>query len=406
MKKCIYLIFIFILLIGASGCGASKEQTSVENGNTKPSAAEPTPAAIKPKITEPDKMDIVLIPAKTNGDNMNLVHKLSENTVVRTGKNCDFLFISAAVGGGLKANPQYPNKDPMYLTHIDKYGINNSIRKYFNKYTGSQNAKAIYNLAVSMDNPPRKFVGPILKEMLSYDDGNLEYKPYQTIDTWNTLKQFSAETGAETFFEENNYLYQKMFDDFTKNKLTFNHVQRIEEFYGTDISNYRFVVVLSTVMGGGQATTEKNTDGSIVQYSIISPSDNMDDMLNTLYHETAHNFYDPRIDDRKLVEKYYKYNDALGKEEPDFATQLNETVTRAITAVIIEKYHGKDAAKRNLKMVDRQGYKNTREIYYLIKNKYIANRNKYKSFKEFMPIVFEYIKASSMNEPFDIGPMQ
>lgn len=39
----------------------------------------------------------------------------------------------------------------------------------------------------------------------------------------------------------------------------------------------------------------------------------------------------------------------------------------------------------------------------LVKNKYLNNREKFKTFKEFIPVIFEYLKASSLNQSFDIG---
>jgi hypothetical protein len=156
-------------------------------------------------------------------------------------------------------------------------------------------------------------------------------------------------------------------------------------------------------MDGGQATSNRSDNGTTVYYNIMNPTQSDYDVLLTLYHETAHSFYDVRKMRSSLVTSYSKYSNALGDYEHNFGDQMNETITRAITAILLEKYHASLNAEKDLIGFEKQGFKNLHNIYKLIKNKYLTNRNEYKTFDSFVPVIFEYVKASSLNEPFDIG---
>lgn len=339
------------------------------------------------------KMYIEVIPQLIDGKQTNIVSKIADNVTVRTGVNMDLLFAAAETGGNFR--------EPMgYLLNNDQYGINDKVKSYFEKYSNNASAVDIYQSAMKVDNPPHKFVNPILGEVLTYDDGTA-FDPADK-SVWDTLRKFASDTNASQFFKDNRVLYVQMVQDFVQNNLNFNHVQRLQEFFGKDLGKDKFVIVLSTVMNGGQANFVNYTDGSTIYYNIMNPTDSSG-VLNTLYHETAHNFYDVRLENKDLIDKYSQYANSLGHHESDFGTELNETIARVVTAVMLDKYHGKQAADDNLNWVSGQGWKNTREIYTLVENKYLTNRDKYKTFKDFVPVIFEYLKASSTNEHFDIG---
>jgi hypothetical protein len=349
----------------------------------------------KLKLSIGYKEDPLLMPIEFNGVKLNNSVKLAENFTVKTAINMDLLFISAVVGGNF-------NHPPQYITENDKYGININIKDYFGKYVNNNNAKKINEYALKINNPPKKFINPILSEILAYDNGSLIKRSDETIQIWDNLKQFSKDTNAIEFFKANKNLYDDMITEFTSKTLNFNPLDRLSKFLGISENNNKYVIVLSTAMGGGQATLDKNADGSTTYYSIINPSTNANETLNTLYHEIAHNFYDVRIDDKELIQKYSKYADALGKHEADFGTELNETIARVVTAVIIDTYHGKEAAEYNLNLVNRSNWKNVRELYTLVKDSYLPNREKYKTFKDFMPVICEYLKAYSLGQSFQI----
>lgn len=324
----------------------------------------------------------------------NIYRKISDNLLFRTGVNSDLLFAASSAGGRFK-NP------PSYLSADDKYGLNKKFKTYFLPYCNSTAAKMIYEAAISMDNPPKKFVGPILHDILKYDDDMLYSNSSQSEEVFNSLERFSQDSEAADFFAKNHDLYNNMINDFV-NQINFDYIKRLEDFFGEQKKNAKFTVVLSTVMDGGQAAYQRAEDGSIIYYNIMNPSQGKHYNLLTLYHETAHNFYDVIERRFDLVESYSKYRNALGNNENNFGAQLNETITRAVTAVLLEKYHPDLSADKDLIEFENKGYKNLYNIYKLIKNKYMPDRIKYKTFDSFVPVIFEYIKALSLNEPFDI----
>lgn len=340
------------------------------------------------------KEEPLAMPIISDGVKLNHTIKIAENYTVRTAINMDLLYIAAAVGG----NYQHPS----YLKSNDRYGLNSKIREYFGKYIENKSAKNIYEYSMKINNPPKKFISPIMSEILAYDNGNLIEKSKESTQLWDNLKQFSIDTQSIEFFKENKKLYDNMMEEFRTKTLTFNPLDRIKDFMGKDISNINFVIVLSTVMGGGQGITVVNKDGTRTEYNIMNPSDDFYVTLNTLYHETSHNFYDVRSEDRELIQKYSRYSDALGKHEADFGTELNESIARVVTAVMIDKYHGKEALEQNLNLVKRGGWVKIDELYTLVKNNYLTNREKYKTFRDFMPVICEYLKASSLGQPFEV----
>lgn len=83
-----------------------------------------------------------------------------------------------------------------------------------------------------------------------------------------------------------------------------------------------------------RATFVKNNDGSTTYYNIMNPTDSSS-ILNTLYHETAHNFYEVHTENKELINQYGQYANALGHHEYDFGTEVNETIARVVTAIML-----------------------------------------------------------------------
>lgn len=326
---------------------------------------------------------------------LNIYKKISDKLLFRTGVNTDLLYIAASVGSGFQ-NP------PSYLGNKDKYGINQKVKVYFSPYRNAESAKEIYKTAISMNNPPKKFVGVILHDVLKYDDNVLLSKSYPAEEVFNHLEQFADNSKAANFFKDSQESYKKMLNDFAI-LTNFDYIERLSAFFGEQPKNAKYEVVLSTVMNGGQATFQRTEDGSTTYYNIMNPGQDYHNILLTLYHETAHSFYDVRQRQSDLVKEYSRYSNALGNYEYNFGDQMNETIIRAVTAVVMEQYHVNSMAESDLINFDKQGFKNVHNIYKLIKNRYLTNRNQYKTFDSFVPVIFDYVKASSSQEPFDIG---
>ncbi|MFZ5354402.1 MAG: hypothetical protein ACOZCL_17000 [Bacillota bacterium] len=77
-------------------------------------------------------------------------------------------------------------------------------------------------------------------------------------------------------------------------------------------------------------------------------------------------------------------------------------MTRAVKAILLEENQRSLSAEEDLLRYEEQGFKNVHNIYKLIKYKYMPNRDIYKTFDSFVPVIFEHIRAYSLNEPFDM----
>lgn len=191
-----------------------------------------------------------------------------------------------------------------------------------------------------------------------------------------------------------------MVDNFIKETSSFNHVQRIQEFYGIDLSQSQFKVVLTSLERGASAFDigDDNSTGFRTYYNVMDPYGSKDYMLNNLYHETAHNFYSSiRKQTDSLVNQYSAYNNTLGYYSPEdtFDRRFNETLARVVTVIMLEQYHSQEISTKNLNNEMHLGWKNLDKLYTLVKEEYLPNREQYTTFDSFVPVILEYIKNLS-----------
>lgn len=334
--------------------------------------------------------------------------QIADNVIVEPNFNLDTLFIATATGSN------FTHEGYLYR---NSYPINTAAKAFFSPYTSNENAKKLFALAQNEDNKGKKFNGTVNEGILAYDqflkDDLIQSFELKRSFPWgasmeeykNSVQAFAKETNATEFFKANLGLYQTMLNDYKKD-INFNHVPRLEEFYGVSKANDKFVILLSSMMNGGQAFEGKELDGTLIHYNVMDPTK---DYLNVLYHETAHNFFKSISENKgSLISQYAPYKNAIGSYQPtdSFESALNETLARAVTVILLENYHGKAAAINNMNNEMGQGWKNLDEITALIKNKYLSNRSQYRTFEDFLPFILDYIKAKSLNQPFDIGPVE
>lgn len=337
-------------------------------------------------------------------------YQINDNLTIEANINMDFMFTMAAVGNGFnhRGYPVDPNRSE----------LNRRIRDYFSKYLGNTTAKQFYELEArnSSSGPSQKLDGSATLAMLrtgEFLDGQLtnpkdaEFinrtmftKDRITIEElFNRLTTFADETQAQEFYKANLDLYNRMVDDFVKETLSFNHVERIQNFYGIDLSKNQFKVILNMVENGGSAFYIDNGDGTKTFYNDMDPMGDSEYKLNNLYHETAHNYYSTirTREFSRLVDQYAMDKDKLGcySPEDDFDRRLNETLARVTTVIMLKQYHGQAIAQQNMSREMRLGWKNLDKISAFVEEKYLNNRMVYPSFDKFVPEILEYIKTLS-----------
>jgi len=346
--------------------------------------------------------------AETDASIVNQLHKyrIADNVTISTNLNADLLRLAAATGSGFTSTGYLSNnnaKKSIIVDHFKKY-ISNPAAKYLSE-------QAFKNSPVSGN---ITFPGSATKAILSYDQILNDNQIYDeqnpnTIVLQNGLikcselkelvDQFYKDTSGEAFFANNISLYNSLIDEFYGN-YSFNYVQQLQEFFGMDISSQQFHTVITPMINAGEAM-EIYDSNAIHNYVFINPIDcNNAQMLNLIYHETAHNFLQQIIrKNSSFIEKYSSYNGVLRTDYSDFLSTLNETLARAITVQMLKKYHGTEMANANLQNELRLGWKGLDQINELIESSYLTNRAKYKRFEDFLTVILEYIRNNSSETP-------
>lgn len=345
------------------------------------------------------------VPKKLNGIGKVSRYKIGDNIYVGTNFNVEMLFIAAATGSKF-SHRGYGNSYELQIT--DRFIM------YYSKYINNTYAKKLYEYSLTMtDNSSNKFSTSTVIDMLLYKEvlaDGLNYSDVSVRDpkTRTEVASFYKETRSKKFLRKNLSLYNKMVDDFVT-KYSFDHVKRLETFFGVTTSDEMFEIVLSPMMNGGQAVEFKEQN-KIHNINIINPTYKEPSILNLLYHETAHNFLTPILNrNKELINGYSQYSNAIITDKTSYLNMwgaVSETLARSITIYMLEKYHNPLLAQLNMKNELNSGWKGIDDIYSLIKNKYDNQQDLYPTFESFFPVIMEYIKAASLGQPFDIGPQQ
>jgi hypothetical protein len=218
-RNALGILLSLIILVPSTtmlGCANTAKVTETSSAKSTVPEIKVNPSASSNNKV-PEKISMKLIPT-----DLNIAVNVSEDLLFRTGVNTDLLYIAVVVGGGFK-------RPPSYLGSNDKYGFNSKVKSYFSSYSNTVSAKKNYESALSMDNPPKKFAGDILNDLLKYDDMILFSKSNSAEGTMSALEQFTEDSKAVDFFGNNQLLYKNIIDDLAK-LVNFNYIQRLEAF--------------------------------------------------------------------------------------------------------------------------------------------------------------------------------
>lgn len=343
----------------------------------------------------------VKLPKSIPGIGEVTTYKIGENIYIGPNFNYDLLIIATLTGTGF-SHSGYGNMDNPLLTRI---------KDQYQQYQDNKAAKRLAAMVAQIKYPPSKrFGNSIVEEVLAYEElcsTTLRHKLPQLTGTSvkKTVRSFGKTTQSENLLKADLDLYNQMIEAFVT-KYDFNFVSSIEKFFGFEMKRDRFEVIVSPVMDGGQSLRLNNRDGSVTNFMILSPYGRTDEQIlgNLVYHETIHSFMKVvRINAQSSIDSYGQFREALNNQS-NFTTMLDETVTRAISFIMLSTYHQPDMAKRLIDQELQRGWKNVDEIYFLIKNKYISQRDQYPTFESFLPVILQYIEAKTYGKPFDIGP--
>jgi len=218
------------------------------------------------------------------------------------------------------------------------------------------------------------------------------------------LIDFYKKTNFEKFYNSHSEFYNDFLSKVEKSKTLLNIPKYLEEFYGTKLFSYN--VILSPLLHQGGYNLEfKNNSGNIEVIAIIGPNGEIEfnpvfdsDFLekDLMIHEFSHSFVNPLVEKYKtlisnLEEEYF--NDSLkisSKRQgySEWESVFDEILVRANTILITKKYYGEKDANNLLKYELNAGFYLIPKVLKIM-NEYENNRQKYKTYNDFFPILIK-----------------
>jgi hypothetical protein len=332
-------------------------------------------------------------------------YKTEKNTYVGINLNLEMLYIATETGSGF-THPAYTAANEIAET----------VKSYYHPFQNNKYAKKFNSLSLKFtDIPCNKFPDPITVEILSYGQILAPDRVYRgapgllTMNIKKDLRHFYDESGSQQFWAENLLKYNEMTAKFVT-QYGIDYVAELEDFFGVTMSKDKFEILLSPLYKGGSALPVENPDKTVTYITIINPFIGDFFMTSIIIHENAHHFLGPVLNKKQaLIHRYQKYlkqsfGNAQGFVKNDYRSFLNELLARAVTLATLDKYHSPDLAYESWVNEKAAGWDDLDEVDALIKNKYLAQRDRYPAFEDFFPVVLEYFKAKSSGQIYDIGP--
>jgi hypothetical protein len=349
--------------------------------------------------------DITPQPYNIDGIGAVQQYQTGKNTYVGINLNLEMLYIATATGSGFT--------HPAYTADNE---IAEMVKSYYHPFQNNEYARKFNKLSQKFVNIPyHNFPNPITAEVLSYGQILAPDRVFRgvpgllTMNIKKDLRNFYDETDSGQFWAQNLPKYNQMTANFVAN-YGFDYETELEDFFGATASRDKFEILLSPLYKGGSALTVKNMDKTVTYISIINPFIGEFSMSSIIIHENAHHFLGPVLNKKQtLIHRYQKYlqrsfGNAQGFITNDCRSFLNELLARAITLSILDKYHSPDLAYESWINEKAAGWDDLDEVDALIKNKYLAQRDQYPRFEDFLPVILEYFKAKSSGQIYDIGP--
>jgi hypothetical protein len=349
--------------------------------------------------------DITPLPQSIDGIGAVQEYQTGKNTYVGINLNLEMLYIATETGSGF-THPAYTAANEIAET----------VKSYYHPFQNNKYAQKFNKLSQKSVNIPRQnFPNQITSEVLSYGQilsPDRVFKGHPgllTINIKKDLRHFYDETASQQFWVQNLPKYNEMTANFVA-QYGFDYVAELEDFFGATASQDKFEILLTPLYNGGSALAVENPDKTMTYISIINPFLGDFSVTDLIIHENTHNFLGPILNkNHTLIHHYQKYlkpsfGNAQGFVKNDSRSFLNELLARAVTLATLDKYHSPDLAYESWINEKAAGWDELDAVYALIKNKYLAQRDKYPRFEDFLPVILEYFKAKSSGQIYDIGP--
>lgn len=221
-----------------------------------------------------------------------------------------------------------------------------------------------------------------------------------------SLIDFYNVTNFHSFYSNHYDFYNKLLNNVIKSK-TLNEIPHfLEIFYGTKLNSYN--VILSPLLHQGGYNLEYKNSNCIEVFAIIGPNGELEfspifdkDFLekDLMIHEFSHSFVNPLVEKYKdfimgLETKYF--NDSLQKSAKnegysDWIDVFDEMLVRSNTILITKENYGAEDANYLLNYELNSGFYLIPQILEIMEE-YENNRQVYKKYDDFLPILIIKLK--------------
>jgi uncharacterized protein DUF4932 len=304
-------------------------------------------------------------------------------------------------------------KFPKYVDEIENYFgkyKNHELIKLVQKLRKRSGVSydAVMSMAIHITQPPA--LNPIIPFTNEIPDERWGKK--NAVIFLKLLKDFCADADCESFFENNNQLYQTASNRFGKvfNELDINWYRK---FYGVKPKG-EFIIVNGLGNGGANYGPKiKYQNGKESIYAIMGtwsvdslglPTYKVNRYFPTLLHEFNHSFVNHLTE--KYKNEFQKSGRILYKELEDVLRnqgygQWETMISEAIVRAAVIKYlndHNSDTEFVTNELNDElnRGFLWTKELVEELEN-YTSNRDKYPTLESFMPEIVKFFDKTSSN---------
>ncbi|MFC2121056.1 DUF4932 domain-containing protein, partial [Bacteroidota bacterium] len=240
-----------------------------------------------------------------------------------------------------------------------------------------------------------------------------EFTPYliergggkESMDKFSSLLyDFAKKSDFQKFFEDHGELYTVILTDLKYNLKGFNEISAIEEYFGK--SNKSYTVILTPLGQGNYGPRVKTKDGMEI-YSIngargqngdIPCFGDLSGFEYLIWHEFGHSFVNPLTEkNTKQVNKVESLFEPIQDKMSEMAygdwkTTVNEHIIRAYTARLGSLKYGEEEEIQSLGRDYGRGFVYVKKINDKLKE-YENNREKYKSFEDFYPVLIKSFQS-------------
>jgi len=235
------------------------------------------------------------------------------------------------------------------------------------------------------------------------------------LDSLNiAIESFAKFSQFEKFIENHQGYYQQKIDEVAKEISGLDMINDLETFWGAKKDNYFIVITMLEQDIHAYWFTDNNKSNCVFYLSPKFVVDNdakfgnsdithlsegkiaaKDYIYYGAIHEIGHSFLNP------IMENYIKQIDQIAFQystaDPSKISFLCESYLRSLTAYFLIKNKYDDFAQMVIQGEKQQGYVYNEIIVAFIKD-YANNRNKYKSFNDYVPVFLNNFKQEVENK--------